>query len=814
MRRFRFAAAFFATLLLTASGFAATTVTPTTTYTAETSNNTSAAHTFTSQSNGNLGASNISKVDTRSMLYAGSTTKIFAHYMPWFGNASHMNVGYSSDDPNEVDAQVSDMQSRGISGTIIDWYGPGHTWEDTSAKLVKSAAEMTNGAFQFSIMEDQGALQGCGDCTGQLVSDLTYAYNTYEGSTAYYRVSGRPVVFFFDVDNYPINWSTVESQVPGNPIFIFRNAGGFTHQDAGGSYSWIIIDTSNANDWNQSYLTGFYSAGQAAPSEQTFGTGYKGFNDNLAAWTAHRVMNQNCGSTWLSTFSEIASFYSASKQLESLQLVTWNDYEEGSEIETGIDNCVSISASVSGQTLNWTITGSEGTVDHYTPYISIDGQNLMKLADVPAGTHSANLGSYGFASGTYTVYVKAVGKPSMLNHMSQAVTYVGSGGPGDTPPVAALSVTPLTGSVPLVVTASTAASKDPDGSPIVSSTINFGDGTVVSGTTASHTYTKAGTYTVTATVADNAGLTGTATTVVTANGVTPPPPPPTGTGVTISSPANNATVGSPANVIASAAPSSSSHPISAMMIYVDSKAVYTTYAATLNTNVTMSTGSHNVVVQAWDTTGAVYKTAINIMVGSAPPPPPPPPPPSQGSVTISSPSNGASVSSPATFVASAAPASSAHPITAMAVYVDNNLMYTVNAAGVNKSLTLASGAHYVVIQAWDTAGAVYKSAINITVASAPPPPPPPSTTGVTISSPSNGTTVGSPATFVASAAPASSAHPITAMAIYVDNNLVFKNSAASLSTPVSMSGGSHYVVVQAWDSAGVVYKTPINITVN
>src|SRR5207248_8672843 len=63
---------------------------------------------------------------------------------------------------------------------------------------------------------------------------------------------------------------------------------------------------------------------------------YKGFNDTLADWSSNRTINQNCGQTWLSTFSEIGKYYSKATQLESLQLVTWNDYEEATEIESGI----------------------------------------------------------------------------------------------------------------------------------------------------------------------------------------------------------------------------------------------------------------------------------------------------------------------------------------------------------------------------------------------------------------------------------------------------------------------------------------------
>jgi hypothetical protein len=58
---------------------------PTTTLSAETGNNTSAADSFTAQSNGNLGAVNVSKVPTRTLLYSGASAKIYAHFMPWFG---------------------------------------------------------------------------------------------------------------------------------------------------------------------------------------------------------------------------------------------------------------------------------------------------------------------------------------------------------------------------------------------------------------------------------------------------------------------------------------------------------------------------------------------------------------------------------------------------------------------------------------------------------------------------------------------------------------------------------------------------------
>jgi hypothetical protein len=83
--------------------------------------------------------------------------------------------------------------------------------------------------------------------------------------------------------------------------------------------------------------------------------------------------------------------------------------------------------------------------------------------------------------------------------------------------------------------------------------------------------------------------------------------------------------------------------------------------------------------------------------------------------------------------------------------------------------------------------------------------------GVTVSSPAAGSTSGSPVHFVASA---TSANPVTAMRIYVDNVSVYLVSASKLDTLVTMSSGSHFVVVQAWDSTGAVFKAPLTLSVS
>jgi len=397
------------------------TIAATTTLTAETANNTNLTS-FVGTTNGDIKPGDISKVDIHTLLYPGTTTKVFAHYMPWWNSSGHVSIGLGDEaTPAVVNAQVADAISRGVDGFIVDWYGPQNTHHNTATLNVKAAAEASPN-FEFALIEDSGSLTGAADPTTKLLSDIQYMADNYFSSPRYLQWNGRPVLGFFLNTSLAINWATVSAQAAGNPLLIFRNASGFTSAGSAGSFSWVNPTSNVSDNGVADYLDNFYATGIAKPSLLTLGAAYKGFNDNLASWGSNRVMNQQCGQTWLATFADIAKHYSASNQLPVLQLATWNDYEEGTEIESGIDNCVTVAAALAGQTLTWSITGQESTLDHYVIYISQDGQNLMPLAEAPAGDHTMDLSGYSFSSGTYEIYVKAIAKPGLLNQMSGAVT--------------------------------------------------------------------------------------------------------------------------------------------------------------------------------------------------------------------------------------------------------------------------------------------------------------------------------------------------------------------------------------------------------
>jgi hypothetical protein len=459
-----------AVVLMTAvAGWAGNlTIVPTTTLSVQTRENTSAADSFGSQPNGNLGGANVSKLDVHALLYPASETKVFAHLMLWFGQHDHMDVGYSSTDPEQVRRQISDMISRGLDGVVMVWYGP-HNGIDRAAQLVMHEAELHPG-FTFAIMLDNGAIRwnACHSCDSQdtLIDDLQYVEQTYFSSPAYLRVNGRPVVTNFDIDlYYKVDWRAAKTAMASDPLFLFQNGSGFSHEVSDGAYSWDSATT----DYGMNYLTKFYGTGMGLPGKQTWGAAYKGFNDKLASWGLNRFMGQQCGQTWLQTFSKINSTFNSTNQLEAMQLVTWNDYEEGTEIESGIDNCVTVAAALSSNSLQWKVTGNDETIDHYTVYISSDDRNLMPLAERVTSSHSLDMCSYSLAAGDYTLFVQAVGKPMLTNQMSGAARYTPHCSSPEPPPASTASSSPSAPSSSAPSTSSSSNSPPSSSSPSTTS---------------------------------------------------------------------------------------------------------------------------------------------------------------------------------------------------------------------------------------------------------------------------------------------------------------------------------------------------------
>ena len=89
--------------------------------------------------------------------------------------------------------------------------------------------------------------------------------------------------------------------------------------------------------------------------------------------------------------------------------------------------------------------------------------------------------------------------------------------------------------------------------------------------------------------------------------------------------------------------------------------------------------------------------------------------PAFATVTVTSPTNGATVTSPVHYLASATTTTCATGVASMGIYVDDVKIYVVDAATLNTEITIAAGSHETTVEEWDKCGGATVDHIDLTV---------------------------------------------------------------------------------------------------
>jgi len=177
-------------------------------------------------------------------------------------------------------------------------------------------------------------------------------------------------------------------------------------------------------------------------------------------------------------------------------------------------------------------------------------------------------------------------------------------------------------------------------------------------------------------------------------------------GVTVTSPANGATVTGSVSYVASATTSSCSKGVASMGIYTAPGVLaYVSNGSSLNTSLSLSAGTYNTTVEEWDYCGGAATTPITVTVTSG----------SKTGVTVTSPTANGSVGSPVNFTATATTTCS-KGVASMGIYTaPYQLAYVSSGASLNHSLTLGSGTYNTTITEWDNCGGASSTPVTITV---------------------------------------------------------------------------------------------------
>src|SRR5438105_5250994 len=157
---------------------------------------------------------------------ADSSPKVIADYQPWFGDKQHINVGYSTQDPNVLRKQIQEAKDMGIYAFAVDWYGERQPFLDRSYALLQQVASESK--FHVVLMYDETE-EDNGRATDDALAAMEKAYRSYigpnaPGRDAYVVYEGRPVIFVFPTRGNT-DWDRVREAVNAweqPPLLIFN----------------------------------------------------------------------------------------------------------------------------------------------------------------------------------------------------------------------------------------------------------------------------------------------------------------------------------------------------------------------------------------------------------------------------------------------------------------------------------------------------------------------------------------------------------------------------------------------------------------
>lgn len=294
--------------------------------------------------------------------------RIYMHYMPWFQSkdvsgfwGSHWRMSnrnpdiideagkrqiashyypligpYDSKDPDVIEYHMLLMKYAGVDGVLIDWYGI-HNVYDYRVNLTASNAlidKLDETGLQFAIAYEEYTAENVGNQTSLTAmkaasQDLIYMNENYFSRADYIRVDDKPLLLTFGPRYFrqASQWTELFSAIPTQLNFVpLWHHSSYVGANGNGEFSWVDFDSSltGLNTFYNKYLN------------VQIGSAYPRFHDYYAEGgqgDGYGFVDFDNGETWRKTL-ELAS----QRNAKYLQLVTWNDFGEGTNIEPTLEN--------------------------------------------------------------------------------------------------------------------------------------------------------------------------------------------------------------------------------------------------------------------------------------------------------------------------------------------------------------------------------------------------------------------------------------------------------------------------------------------
>ena len=259
---------------------------------------------------------------------------IASHFMPLTGP-------YDSGDPILLEYQTLLMKASGIDGVIVDWYGIKnyYDYDAINKNTAKVFAAVKKAGLKFAICYEDATVKILID-GGQIKAEdavahgqdvIRYLHEHWFTDEVYLKAGDRPVLFTFGPQYFKssTDWQTILSAVEPNPALVTLD--GHRVVDELASYPWPPMQ--GGITLNQAaidaYLTQFYR--KAARGDYIVGGAFPGFYDIYAeagVGSSYGYLDAEDGETFRFTLQ-----MALDQNPDIVQLITWNDYGEGTNIE-------------------------------------------------------------------------------------------------------------------------------------------------------------------------------------------------------------------------------------------------------------------------------------------------------------------------------------------------------------------------------------------------------------------------------------------------------------------------------------------------
>lgn len=253
--------------------------------------------------------------------------QIASHFYPLIGP-------YASRDKFVIEYHLLLMKYAGIDGIMIDWYGVHDVYDYASIKANTEAVinVLEKVGLEFSIVYEDRTLPNVvaqNKATSLVAAareDMSYLQSQFFSKPFYTRINNQPLLLVFGPITFttPGEWTEAFMALNPKPCFLtLWNSSGGAGANARGEYAWVYMD--------HTYLENFYS--HRMPNlEIAIGSAYPGFVDyyveggwgDQIGWTIEHLAGK--------TLDETLQLAEAANP-DYLQLVTWNDFGEGTIIE-------------------------------------------------------------------------------------------------------------------------------------------------------------------------------------------------------------------------------------------------------------------------------------------------------------------------------------------------------------------------------------------------------------------------------------------------------------------------------------------------